>query len=73
MILIVRCVLVKHITGLEGHKTDKENLMDKKIKKILISEKKAVRGTKELLKMDKKQDKKLEQCGKEMKMKMKKR
>lgn len=42
--------------------------MDKKIKKILISEKKAVRGTKELLKMDKKQDKKLEQCGKEMKM-----
>jgi len=34
--------------------------MDKKIKKVLSKEKGAVKETKELLKMDKKQDKKLE-------------
>ncbi len=45
--------------------------MDKKIKKIMSSEKKAVKGTKELLKIDKKQDRKLERCDKAMKMKKK--
>lgn len=34
--------------------------MDAKIKKIMKKEKEAVKGTKELLKMDKKQDKKMD-------------
>ena len=38
--------------------------MDKKINKILSKEKSAVKETKTLLKMDKKQDKKLEACDK---------
>lgn len=36
--------------------------MDKKIKKIIKSEKKSLKDTKQLLKMDKKQDKKLAKC-----------
>lgn len=43
--------------------------MDKKIKKILKKEKSAVKDTKQLLKMDMKQDKKMSEC----KMKMKKK
>ena len=42
--------------------------MDKKIKKILSKEKSAVKETKQLLKMDKKQDKKLEKCKAKKKM-----
>ena len=45
--------------------------MDKKIKKIEAKEKGAFKETKELLKMDKRQDKKLEKC--DMKMKKKKK
>lgn len=36
-----------------------ESQMDKKIKKVLTKEKGAVKETKELLKMDKKQDRKM--------------
>ena len=36
--------------------------MDKKIKKILKKEKSAVKDTKQLLKMDMKQDKKMSEC-----------
>lgn len=43
--------------------------MDKKIKKIEAKEKSALKETKELLKMDKKQDKKLEKCDMMMKKK----
>lgn len=43
--------------------------MDAKIKKIEAKEKGALKETKELLKMDKKQDRKLEKCGKKMKNK----
>lgn len=43
--------------------------MDKKIKKIMSKEKGAVKETKELLKMDKKQDAKMAKC--DMKMKKK--
>lgn len=43
--------------------------MDKKIKKIEAKEKSALKDTKELLKMDKKQDKKMDKC----KMMMKKK
>lgn len=46
--------------------------MDKKIKKIEKKEKSALKETKELLKMDKRHDKKIEKCNKEMKMKKKK-
>jgi len=45
--------------------------MDKKIKKVIGKEKDAVKETKELLKMDKKHDKKLEKC--DMKMMKKKK
>jgi hypothetical protein len=45
--------------------------MDRKIKKIEAKEKGALKETKELLKMDKKQDKKMERC--DMKMKKKKK
>lgn len=38
--------------------------MDKKIKKIESKEKSALKDTKELLKMDKKQDKKMMACSK---------
>lgn len=38
--------------------------MDKKIKKIMSKEKSAVKETKELLKMDKKQDKKIDKMKK---------
>lgn len=38
--------------------------MDKQINKIMKSEKKAVKATKTLLKMDHKQDKKLAACSK---------
>jgi len=41
--------------------------MDKKINKILTKEKSAVKQTKTLLKMDKKQDKKLASCAKKSK------
>lgn len=41
--------------------------MDSKIKKIMSKEKGAVKETKELLKMDKKQDKKVEKAKKVMK------
>ena len=44
-------------------------LMDKKIKKVLSKEKSAVKETKELLKMDKKNDRKLTACGMKKKMK----
>ncbi len=44
--------------------------MDKKIKKVEQKERSALRETKELMKMDKKQDKKMEKC--DMKMKKKK-
>ena len=44
-------------------------LMDKKIKKVLSKEKSAVKETKELLKMDKKDDRKLTACGMKKKMK----
>lgn len=44
--------------------------MDAKINQIKKTEKKALKETKELLKMDKKQDKKLAACSK---MKMKKK
>lgn len=44
--------------------------MDAKIKKIEAKEKGALKETKELLKMDKKQDKKMAKC--DMKMKNKK-
>lgn len=40
--------------------------MDKKIKKIESKEKSALKDTKELLKMDKKQDKKMEKCDKQI-------
>ena len=43
--------------------------MDKKIKKILKKEKSTVKETKQLLKMDKKQDAKIAKC--DMKMKKK--
>jgi hypothetical protein len=43
--------------------------MDSKIKKILKKEKGAVKDTKQLLKMDKKQDAKMAKC--DMKMKKK--
>ena len=43
--------------------------MDKKINKILSKEKGAVKETKELLKMDKKQDKKIKTAKKMMKKK----
>lgn len=43
--------------------------MDKKIKKIEKNEKIALKDTKELLKMDKKQDKKIEKCDMMMKKK----
>jgi hypothetical protein len=47
--------------------------MDKKIKKIEAKEKDALKNTKELLKMDKKQDRKLEKCDmKKMKERKKK-
>jgi hypothetical protein len=46
--------------------------MDKKINKILSKEKSAVKNTKELLKMDKKQDRKLDACAKSKKMAKKK-
>lgn len=46
-----------------------EYFMDKKIKKIIGSETKAVKETKELLKMDKVQDKKIAKAKKDMKMK----
>ena len=45
--------------------------MDKKIKKIEAKEKGALKETKELLKMDRKQDKKIEKC--DMKIKKKKK
>ena len=45
--------------------------MDKKIKKIEAKEKGALKETKELLKMDKKQDRKMKSC--DMKMKKKKK
>lgn len=41
--------------------------MDKKIKKILSKEKGAVKETKQLLKIDKKQDKKIAACEKSQK------
>lgn len=41
--------------------------MDKKIKKIEVKEKGALKETKELLKMDKKQDKKMAACDSKMK------
>jgi len=43
------------------------NKMDKKINKILSTEKKAVKETKSLLKMDKKQDKKIDKLEKKNK------
>ncbi len=43
--------------------------MDKQIKKIASKEKGALKDTKELLKMDQKQDKKMKKC--DMKMKKK--
>lgn len=43
--------------------------MDKKIKKVIGKEKGALKETKELLRMDKKNDKKMDKC--EMKMKKK--
>jgi len=46
-----------------------EGYMDKKINKILSKEKGAVKETKELLKMDKKQDKKIATAKKIMKKK----
>jgi len=47
----------------------KEETMDKKINKILKKEENAVKQTKQLLKMDKKQDRKIEACGMKMKKK----
>lgn len=49
--------------------------MDKKIEKIASKERGALRETKELLKMDKRQDKKMDKCEKSMSMhkKMKKK
>ena len=49
----------------------KQDTMDKKIKKIEAKEKGALKETKELLKMDKKQDRKMKSC--DMKMKKKKK
>ena len=46
--------------------------MDKQIKKVLSKEKGAVKETKSLLKMDKKQDKKMAECKMKMKSKGKK-
>ena len=46
-----------------------DHYMDKKIKKIIGSETKAVKETKELLKMDKKQDAKIKTAKKIMKKK----
>ena len=46
--------------------------MDKKIKKVEQKERSALRETKELLKMDQKQDKKMDKC-ESMHMKMKKK
>ena len=43
--------------------------MDKKIKKIAPKEKSALKETKQLLKMDKKQDKKVAKCDMMMKKK----
>ena len=45
--------------------------MDEKIKKVLTKEKMAVKGTKSLLKMDKKNDKKIEKAKKIIKKKKK--
>jgi hypothetical protein len=50
-------------------KQTQEIHMDKKIKKVLSKEKGAVKETKELLKMDKKHDKKMEKCKMSMKKK----
>lgn len=46
--------------------------MDKKINKIASKERSALRETKELLKMDKSQDKKIEKCDMKMMKKKKK-
>ena len=46
--------------------------MDKQINKVMKSEKKAVKATKTLLKMDHKQDKKLIDCAKSKKSAKKK-
>lgn len=46
-----------------------EYFMDKKIKRVLGSEKKAVKETEQLLKMDIKQDKKIATAKKKMKKK----
>lgn len=43
--------------------TDIQGSMDKKIKKIVKKEESVVKDTKKLLKMDKKQDKKIKKCG----------
>ncbi len=61
--MILRYVQV-YLPGFE-HFKDLE--MDKKIKKIMKTEKKAVKETGALLKMDKKNDKKLERCDMMMK------
>lgn len=48
---------------------EEQDSMDKKINKILKKEENAVKQTKQLLKMDKKQDRKMEACGMKMKKK----
>lgn len=56
-------------TWIPGCEPIKEVIMDKKINKILKKEENAIKQTKELLKMDKKQDRKMEACGMKMKKK----
>ncbi len=50
------------LPGFEPTQEEKK-IMDKKINKILKKEENAVKQTKQLLKMDKKQDRRIEACG----------
>ena len=52
------------IKEIKNHKNKEKSQMDKKINKVLSKEKGAIKETKELLKMDKKQDKKIDKMKK---------
>jgi len=60
MIFIIAMTYVVDRRTKEPIEPTQEPEMDKKIKKVISKEKAAVKETKELLKMDKKHDKKLE-------------
>lgn len=73
------CMVIDLYEQIDGLKNDNyhlsidnlrlKELMDKKIKEIEKKEKGALKETKELLKMDKKQDRKLDKCDQKMKKK----